>query len=74
MFSRCPGANSMLQPIPEEVRCPHCHLVVEMFTNESVLRCYHCGEMVHRERRPSCFDWCEYADLCMEESGLRREY
>ena len=41
-----------------------------MFTNEVSLRCYHCGGLIVREKRPSCFDWCKYADKCAEELGL----
>ena len=67
MFSRCPGADGLLQPLPEMVRCPHCHREVEMFTNEVSLRCYHCGGTVRRQKRPSCFDWCRYAERCASE-------
>ncbi|MCJ7489254.1 MAG: hypothetical protein MUO87_03785 [Thermoplasmata archaeon] len=59
-----------LQPIPETVVCPHCHEEVEMFTNEVTLKCYHCGGLVVRKKRPSCFDWCKYADKCAEELGF----
>jgi len=43
-----------------------------MFTNEHTMKCYHCGGIVTRERRPSCFDWCKYADKCMAEIAAQR--
>jgi hypothetical protein len=43
---------------------------VEMFTTEVKLRCYHCGEMVVRAKRLSCFDWCKYADKCAKDLGI----
>lgn len=70
MFTRCPGANSMIEPLPEPVTCPHCHGEVEMFTNEVSFRCYHCGGLIVREKRPSCFDWCEYAGKCAKGLGI----
>lgn len=70
IFTRCPGAMFTLEPIPETVICPHCLQEVEMFTNEVTLRCYHCGGLVARDKRPTCFDWCKYADKCSEELGL----
>jgi DNA-directed RNA polymerase subunit RPC12/RpoP len=71
MFTRCPGAISVVEPIPEPVICPHCRMEVEMFTNETSLRCYHCGGLIVRDKKPSCFDWCEYADRCAKELGIR---
>jgi DNA-directed RNA polymerase subunit RPC12/RpoP len=70
VFNRCPGAINVIEPIPEPVICPHCRLEVEMFTNEVSLRCYHCGGMIVRGKRPTCFDWCRYADKCAEDLGL----
>ena len=70
VFTRCPGADSILQPLPEPVICPHCRGEVEMFTNEISFRCYHCGELIVRDKKPSCFDWCEYADECAKQIGF----
>jgi hypothetical protein len=70
IFTRCPGAINVTEPIPEPVVCPHCRLEVEMFTNEVSLRCYHCGGLIVRDKPPSCFDWCKYADKCAEDLGF----
>ncbi len=73
MFSHCPGARIFAEPIPEPVICPHCGKEVEIFTNEQSMRCYFCGGLVTREKLPSCFDWCKYADLCMSEIKAQRK-
>ncbi len=72
MFTRCPGAGPFAEPVPEVFRCPHCGMDVEIFTNEQYLRCYHCGGMVTKEKRPSCFDWCKYAESCRREIEAQR--
>jgi len=41
-----------------------------MFTNEVSLRCYHCGGMIVRGKRPTCFDWCRYAEACAKDLGI----
>jgi DNA-directed RNA polymerase subunit RPC12/RpoP len=64
VFSHCPGSRIFSEPVPEPIICPHCGKEVEIFTNEQSMRCYFCGGHVTRERRPSCFDWCRYADIC----------
>lgn len=66
-MSRCPGSLWYRQPIPEPITCPGCGKEVEIFTNEQSMRCYYCGTVVTRKVRPSCFDWCKYADICMED-------
>jgi len=72
VFNRCPGAGPFTEPLPEVFRCPHCGKDVEIFTNERYLRCYHCGGLVTKEKRPSCFDWCKYADKCRAEIEAQR--
>lgn len=73
VFTRCPGAGPFAEPVPEVFRCPHCGRDVEIFTNEPYLKCYYCGGMVTKVKRPSCFDWCRYADKCMKEIEAQRE-
>ena len=67
MFTHCPGARLFAEPIPEPVLCPHCGKEVEIFTNEQCMKCYFCGVLVAREKRPTCFDLCKYADKCIAE-------
>ena len=73
LFSSCPGSVWFKQPIPEPTRCPHCGKDVEIFTNEQSMKCYHCGGLITREKRPSCFDWCKYADKCIAEIEAQRK-
>lgn len=73
LFSSCPGSVWFKQPIPEPTRCPHCGKEVEIFTNEQSMKCYHCGGLITREKRPSCFDWCKYADKCIAEIEAQRK-
>lgn len=73
MFSHCPGSGWFSQPIPEPIICPHCSKEVEIFTNEQSMVCYFCGGLVTREKRPSCFDWCRYADKCIAEIEEHRK-
>ena len=73
MFSQCPGSMIFSQPVPEPIICPHCGKEVEIFTNEQVMKCYHCGGLVTREKRPSCLDWCKYADKCAAEIEAARK-
>jgi len=73
IFTRCPGAAGFAEPVPEPIRCPHCGKEVEIFTNEQFMKCYHCGGLVSRERRPSCFDWCASADKCAAEVEAQRK-
>lgn len=72
MFGHCPGSRLFAEPIPEPIICPHCGKEVEIFTNEQSLTCYFCGGLVEREKRPSCFDWCKYAEQCAELIERRR--
>jgi len=49
----------------ELFKCPSCGAEVEIFSNEVKVKCYQCGEMVYRERMPSCIDWCASARQCL---------
>ena len=73
MLSHYPGSSWFSQPVPEPIMCPHCGREVEIFTNEQQMRCYYCGGLVTREKRPSCFDWCKYADQCIADLEAQRK-
>ncbi len=73
MLPSCPGSRLHSDPVPELIPCPHCGKEVEIFTNELSMRCYFCGGLVTREKRPSCFDWCGYASECIAEIETRRK-
>ncbi len=63
MDMQCPGRkdrelDSLL------VKCPQCHKVVEIFSDEQKVRC-RCGEVILREAVPSCIMWCPAAERCL---------
>lgn len=60
----CPGADNVKIPELELVECSKCGGEVEFFTRDKKSTCTECGEVVYREARPSCIDWCPMADKC----------
>lgn len=66
MEIKCPGAATVKRPELVMVPCPKCGLENEMFTDEAKTTCEGCGEAVFREKKPSCFDWCQHAAKCLE--------
>jgi ribosomal protein S27E len=71
MTFRCPGQDSRKLRVGLH-KCPHCGTEVEIFSDESRIKCYKCGEMVHREKMPSCIDWCASARECLGEERWRQ--
>ena len=64
MYMRCPGQDG--RNLRAEIhRCPNCGYEVEIFSDEAKLKCPQCGEMVYREKTPSCIEWCAYARQCL---------
>ena len=55
MVSGCPGQDFRSLRV-ELYNCPKCGYEVEIFSNESMVKCYQCGEMVYREKLPSCIN------------------
>jgi DNA-directed RNA polymerase subunit RPC12/RpoP len=66
MPSICPGQDRRWLKA-EIFACPNCGTKVEIFSNEMRVKCYHCGNVVSRERMPSCVDWCPGARECIGE-------
>lgn len=61
--SACAGQESKLRL--GLYRCPECGAKVEIFSDESKVKCYHCGGMVYREKVSACIDWCVSAHECV---------
>jgi len=65
---RCPGQDPRYwtENIVFEVPCPRCGSLVELFRDETAVRCPKCR---HRFRNPkldlSCAQWCEHAEQCL---------
>jgi NADH pyrophosphatase NudC (nudix superfamily) len=66
MIGKCPGQNSGTLRASLH-KCPKCGNEVEMFSDELKIRCKKCGEMVYKEKVPSCIDWCASARQCLGE-------
>jgi DNA-directed RNA polymerase subunit RPC12/RpoP len=73
MQYRCPGSTGVIRPTLELLTCPKCGKEVEIFSDEQKARCDNCGETVFREASPTCFDWCKYAEKCLEEIERQRK-
>ncbi len=71
MTFRCPGQD-MRKLRVELYRCPGCGGEVEVFSDESRVRCHKCGEMVYREKAPSCINWCSSARQCLGEERWKQ--
>lgn len=68
MIFKCPGAQSFMQPKPENIRCSFCGGEVEIWTDEVNVTCPRCKKTVIREEgHQSCLDWCKYARECAGE-------
>ena len=70
MSFRCPGQenrNLAVSILP----CPKCGAEVEIFSDETRVRCQKCGERVCRESTPSCYQWCKSARDCLGEEKWR---
>ena len=66
MFSKCPGQDTCKLRV-ELYKCPNCGAEVEIFSDETRIKCQKCGTMVFREKMPSCIEWCSSARQCLGE-------
>lgn len=68
----CPGSLAIKNPTPEYYPCPQCGEEVEIWTHELKGECLNCHTTVFKERRPSCIDWCHYAEACFGDETYQR--
>ncbi|MCL4459338.1 MAG: phosphohydrolase [Chloroflexi bacterium] len=68
----CPGARLFKDVRPEDIACPHCGYLVEIWSDEIKARCPNCHGLVLRERQASCIDWCRSAKECLGEETYQR--
>ena len=66
MSSKCPGQDFRKLRVAL-YKCQNCGAEVEIFSDEVRIKCHKCGEMVYREKMPSCIDWCASARQCLGE-------
>jgi len=68
----CPGSKLFKQITPEYMECPHCHGEVELWSDELLIRCRHCGGFISQKKGASCIDWCRFAGECIGAQKLER--
>jgi hypothetical protein len=66
MVSRCPGQDGRNLTVSLYI-CPGCGTEVEIFSDETRIKCRKCGAWVYRDKLPSCIDWCSRAWECLGE-------
>ena len=66
MFNKCPGQDTRKLRV-EVHKCPQCGAEVELFSDETRIKCLKCGTMVFREKLPSCISWCASERQCLGE-------
>lgn len=71
MSSRCPGQDGR-NLSADLFTCPSCGAEVEIFSDETRVRCHRCRQFVYREELPSCVNWCAAARQCLGEERWRR--
>jgi NADH pyrophosphatase NudC (nudix superfamily) len=60
----CPGQDSRSLTVSLHM-CPSCGKEVEMFSDETRVRCRACGAFVYKETAPTCIEWCAKARECI---------
>ena len=66
MNTKCPGQDFRNLRV-EVYKCPNCGAEVEIFSDETRVKCQKCGKRVYKERLPSCIEWCSAARQCLGE-------
>ena len=72
LFKGCPGAINIREATPEDIDCPQCGEEVEIWSDELIAKCSHCGASVSRDQGPSCIDWCNFAEECIGTEKYQR--
>ena len=70
MGHSCPGQDRRHLTVGL-YKCPNCRAEVEIFSNETRVKCFKCGTTVHKEKLPSCIEWCAAARDCLGEQRWR---
>ena len=66
MVSGCPGQDGRSLRVSLH-KCPDCGNEVEIFSDETRIKCGNCGSYVYKENVPSCVEWCSKARECLGE-------
>jgi DNA-directed RNA polymerase subunit RPC12/RpoP len=68
---KCPGQDMRNLRVSLH-KCPKCGNQVEIFSDESKIRCKKCGTVVLKEEVPSCINWCASARQCLGEERWKQ--
>jgi NADH pyrophosphatase NudC (nudix superfamily) len=68
---KCPGQDMRNLRVSIH-KCPQCGNEVEIFSDESKIRCKKCGTIVFKEEVPSCISWCASARQCLGEERWKQ--
>jgi len=66
MVSHCPGQDGRNLKVSLH-KCPECGHEVEIFSDETRVKCRKCESYVYKEETPSCIQWCVKARECLGE-------
>jgi len=65
MKESCPGSREITSPSPETISCAFCNSMNEIWTDETEIKCGHCGKTINRAMKTTCLDWCPSAKECI---------
>lgn len=68
---KCPGQDTRNLRVSLH-KCPTCGNEVEIFSDESKIKCKKCGTIVYKEKVPSCISWCASARQCLGEERWKQ--
>ncbi|MCK5140351.1 MAG: hypothetical protein KAQ85_10950 [Thermodesulfovibrionia bacterium] len=68
----CPGSKEIKKPKPEDMKCHNCGKVIEIWSDETEVKCRYCGKKNSRHMGPTCIDWCAFAKECVGEEKYNR--
>jgi hypothetical protein len=68
---KCPGQDLRFLTT-EDLPCPNCGTLVELFSDEQKRKCHECGTRVARDAAPLCASWCSSAKSCLGEERYER--
>ena len=71
MVSHCPGQDGRNLRV-ELFKCPTCGAEVEIFSDETRVKCQKCKTYVYKEKMPSCIEWCASARQCLGEERWKQ--
>ena len=69
---KCPGSQTIKQPVPEYIECPSCKGEVEIWSDEAKATCTNCHTTVPREMKSGCWEWCKFAEKCLGAETLAK--